>query len=223
MIPTCKKLYLCNQSLDPLCVINGLRTETVDLHIRIKDYSTLSFEVDKYINIDGELVLSNGYDELNVYMYIYLEDVGYFKMQHPSIINDGNNEIKIINANSIEQEFEDKDWINFKCNTGEADSLEQLATDNLNDLGFAKEFVKFYNPKNKELSLLHIILTKMPGWTINDDDIDHLLWNTKLSLNESNINLYALLTSRIAPKADCIFVFNILNRTIKAIHKNNLD
>ena len=53
MIPTCKKLYLCNQSLEPLCVINGLRTETVDLHIRIKDYSTLSFEVDKYINIDG--------------------------------------------------------------------------------------------------------------------------------------------------------------------------
>lgn len=63
--------------------------------------------------------------------------------------------MKSITAYSLEKEFEDKNWLNFKCNTGEKDSLEQVAENNLNELGYAKEFVTFYN-KNKQIYHLFI-------------------------------------------------------------------
>ena len=200
MIPKGKKIYLCTPDLQPITVLNGVKTDTVNYDTHLKDYDELTFEIDRYILVNGELVESNGYELVDVYLNLYLEDIGNFQMQYPIMSNDGQKETKTITAYSIEKEFENKDWKGFKVNTGETDSLEQLAEDNLDDLGFAKEFIIFYNPDRKDLSLLHLILEKMPGWSVIDDDIDPLLWEKKISISEDNTNLYALLTSIIAPK-----------------------
>ena len=222
-IPTGKKLYLCTPSLKPITQLNGVDTESASYSEHLRDYSSLTFDVYEYITIRGEQVRSNGYDELDVYMYLYLEDIAYFQMQHPTVHNDGIKEYKSVTAYSIDKEWEDKDWVNFKVNTGEKDSLEQLAEDNTDDLGFTINFVEFFNPDREDLSLLHLILEKMPNWTVDSEDIDHELWEKKLSFSEDSINLYALMTSTIAPRAECIFIFDCLNRKIKAISKNNLD
>jgi len=223
MIPTGKKIYLCTPDLKPVTQLNGVDTESVSYTEHLRDFSSLSFTVDEYIVIDGRQVKSNGYDELDVYMYLYLEDIAFFQMQYPSVNNDGQKESKSITAYSIDKEWEDKDWVNFKCNTGEKDSLEQLVPDNTDDLGFTISFIKFYDPTRKDLSLLHIILEKMPSWSIDDADIDSELWDLKLSFSEDSTNLYALLTSVIAPRAECVFMFDCLNRKLKAHHKDNLD
>ncbi|MBE5922094.1 MAG: hypothetical protein E7269_05020 [Lachnospiraceae bacterium] len=223
MIPSGKKIYLCRPNLTPITVLNGVKTDSVNYDEHVKDFSTLSFEVDEYIVIDGKQVKSNGYDLLDVYLNLYLEDIGYFQMQYPNVNNDGVKETKSITAYSIDKEFEDKDWVGLKINTGETDSLEQLAENNVDELGFAKEFVKFYNPERKDLSLINLVLERIPGWTVLDEDIDPLLWDVKLSFSEDNINLYALLTSTIAPKAECIFLFDILHKRIKAVSKHSLD
>lgn len=219
----CKKIYLCSPDLEPITVLNGVKTETVEYDEHVKDFDTLTFEVDEYINVDGKRVKSNGYDDLEVYMNLYLEDIGCFQMQHPSTENDGSHETKTITAYSLEREFMDKDFVGFKINTGETDSFEYLAADNLREDGMAKEYVVFYRPDKKDLSLIHLVMEKMPGWSVEDDDIDNELWNLKLSFSEDNINLYALLTSTIAPKAECIFMFDTLHRKIKAIGKKKLD
>lgn len=219
----CKKIYLCSPDLEPITVLNGVKTETAEYDEHVKDFDTLTFEVDEYINVDGKRVKSNGYDDLEVYMNLYLEDIGCFQMQHPSTENDGSHETKTVTAYSLEREFMDKDFVGFKINTGETDSFEYLAADNLREDGMAKEYVVFYRPGKKDLSLMHLVLEKMPGWSVEDDDIDDELWNLKLSFNEDNINLYALLTSTIAPKAECIFMFDTLHRKIKAIGKKKLD
>lgn len=219
----CKKIYLCSPDLEPITVLNGVKTETVEYDEHVKDFDTLTFEVDEYINVDGKRVKSNGYDDLEVYMNLYLEDIGCFQMQHPSTENDGSHETKTVTAYSLEREFMDKDFVGFKINTGETDSFEYLAADNLREDGMAKEYVVFYRPDKKDLSLMHLVLEKMPGWSVDDGDIDDELWNVKLSFSEDNINLYALLTSTIAPKAECIFMFNTLHRKIKAIGKKKLD
>ena len=219
----CKKIYLCSPDLEPITVLNGVKTETVEYDEHVKDFDTLTFEVDEYINVDGKRVKSNGYDDLEVYMNLYLEDIGCFQMQHPSTENDGFHETKTVTAYSLEREFMDKDFVGFKINTGETDSFEYLAADNLREDGMAKEYVVFYRPEKKDLSLMHLVLEKMPGWSVEDDDIDDELWNLKLSFSEDNINLYALLTSTIAPKAECIFMFDTLHRKIKAIGKKKLD
>ncbi len=219
----CKKIYLCSPDLESITVLNGVKTETVEYDEHVKDFDTLTFEVDEYINVDGKRVKSNGYDDLEVYMNLYLEDIGCFQMQHPSTENDGSHETKTITAYSLEREFMDKDFVGFKINTGETDSFEYLAADNLREDGMAKEYVVFYRPDKKDLSLIHLVMEKMPGWSVEDDDIDNELWNLKLSFSEDNINLYALLTSTIAPKAECIFMFDTLHRKIKAIGKKKLD
>ena len=223
MIPKGKKIYLCTPDLQPITVLNGVKTDTVNYDTHLKDYDELTFEIDRYILVNGELVESNGYELVDVYLNLYLEDIGNFQMQYPIMSNDGQKETKTITAYSIEKEFENKDWKGFKVNTGETDSLEQLAEDNLDDLGFAKEFIIFYNPDRKDLSLLHLILEKMPGWSVIDDDIDPLLWEKKISISEDNTNLYALLTSIIAPKVECIFMFDTINKRIKAIGKDRLN
>ena len=209
MILTGKKIYLCNIDGTPITVLNGVDIPSVNYNPHVKDYDTLSFTVDKYIIIDGEQIKSNGYELLGLYMYVMLEDYGVFQMQQPSINNDGNKESKSITAYSREKEFEDKDFENFKVNMGEKDSQEQLIDGNVDELGFAKNFITFYKPKTSDqhFSLLNIILAKMPGWSISDEDIDPILWDKKLSLDEGNVNLYALLTSIIAPKVECLFLF----------------
>jgi hypothetical protein len=60
----------------------------------VKDYDELTFNVDRYLSIDGELIESNGYEDLKVYMYLLLEGIGFFQMQEPTVHNDGNYEYK---------------------------------------------------------------------------------------------------------------------------------
>lgn len=224
MIPTCKKIYLCDFNLHPLTVLNGVDTNSVEYSCHVKDYDELTFDVDEYIIIDGKKIKSLGYDLLLPYMTVYLEDLGMFQIQNPKTSNDGNSEKKSITAYSLEKEFEDKNWLNFKCNTGDKDSLEQVAENNLNELGYAKEFVIFYNKNKHDLSFIHLLLKKLPGWSVDDDDIDPVLWTRKLpAITQDNTNLYALCCSYIAPRMEILFLFDTIHRKIKAIAKENLN
>ena len=224
MIPTCKKIYLCDFNLHPLMVLNGVDTNSVEYSCHVKDYDELTFDVDEYIIIDGKKVKSLGYDLLLPYMTVYLEDLGMFQIQNPKTSNDGNSEKKSIIAYSLEKEFEDKNWLNFKCNTGDKDSLEQVAENNLNELGYAKEFVTFYNKNKHDLSFIHLLLEKLPGWSVDDDDIDPVLWTRKLpAITKDNTNLYSLCCSYIAPRMEILFLFDTIHRKIKAIAKENLN
>lgn len=226
MIPSCKKIYLCNPAFNIITLLNGLVTSSVSYSIHSKDYQTLSFEVDRFININGKQVESSGYDDLKVFMYVYLEDIGYFQIQQPEITSDGMREYKTITAYSCEKEFEDKDVGIFKVNTGEDGSYERLNEDNIDELGYAKNYVTFYRSNLSGLtdySLLHLILEYFPNWTVDDDDVDESLWYKKATFDEENINGYALLTSTIAPKFECIITFDIIHRKIGAIAKEHLE
>lgn len=223
MIESGKLIYLCKPNREIITQLNGVDIPSVSYSDQAKDYNSLSFDVDRYINVDGSYVESNGYDLLHVYMELYLEDIGYFQMQEPAISNDGYAEKKTVTAYSLEKQFENKDLVGFKINTGDKDSREYLATDNVNELGLAKEYVLFYRKDNPELSLMHILLEKMPGWSADENDIDPLLRDMKYQFDEDNINIYGFMTSILAPKAECIFLFDTINRKIKAISKKSLE
>jgi len=53
MIQDVKIIYLCTPDRQVLYALNGVRTETVELHKQVKDYSELSFDVDRFIVVDG--------------------------------------------------------------------------------------------------------------------------------------------------------------------------
>ena len=96
MIQDVKKIYLCDLNLKPITVLNGVQTDTVSLSRHVKDYDQLTFTVDEYIIVNGEKVKSNGYDELDIFMTLYIEDVGMFQMQSPTKTGDGNRHYKTL-------------------------------------------------------------------------------------------------------------------------------
>ena len=74
-----KKIYLCRPNLSPICELNGIDTDSVSISTHVKDFDTLEFTVNRYVNINGKRVESNGYELLNVAMYYHVEDYGYFR------------------------------------------------------------------------------------------------------------------------------------------------
>lgn len=225
MILSSKKIYLCQPDNTKRYILNGVQTDTVDFYPQIKGYSELSFDVNRFLSIDGQLVESNGYEELKSYMKLYLEDIGYFIMEPPVTSFDGNYEYKSITAYSAEKEFESRDWVGIKINTGESDSMEYFNTDesNKDEYGFAKRYVTLVNYTDENLSFLHQILKKMSTvWHIGY--ISSKLLDAKVPwLEIDSENLYAVMTSEVGPRMSCLFIFDYLNFEINVIHKDELD
>lgn len=224
MLEIGKRIYLCKPGNKLMTQLNGVQIDTVQCSEHLKDFWELSFVVDRYIATDeGAEILSNGYEDLGVYMELYLEDIGYFQMQEPVVINDGFQETKSIQAYDISKEFQDKALTGILINKGTTDSLEYLASNNVDELGFAKKYIILYRSDNPELSLLHLMLEKMPGWKIGT--VSEILKDNeakRMSVEADNTNIYAFLTSVVAPKLDLIFRFDILNKTINVYDKEEI-
>lgn len=114
-----KKIYLCRPNLSPICQLNGVEVDSVSINTHVKDFDVLTFTVDRYVNVNGNYIQSNGYELLDVAMYYHVEDYGYFRSEYPLLRNDGDFEKKEITAYSIEKEVFNVDWVNLKINTAE--------------------------------------------------------------------------------------------------------
>lgn len=221
MIKHNAKIYLCRPDRTVICVLNGVQIKSVEYEQQLKDFNRLTFNVDRYIDIDGEYVESAGYEKLKDHMTIYLEGLDYFQLQEPSLQNDnGRYEYKACEAYSDEKTFEDKDMKGLSFNKGTKDSMEMLATNNVDDMGYAKEYITFCNDRNHELSLMHLVLDRVPGWSVGY--IDPTIKNEKYSFEADNTNAYAFLNTTIANVVKCVFYFDTINRTVSAYAKENI-
>ena len=99
------------------CLDTIIDTSNVSLTIGINQQFELSFSV---ASCEG---MTNWYDYLHEGMYLLVEKVGLFKMNQPSITNDGVKEIKSIKAYSCESELEDK-TTTVSINMGTEESME---------------------------------------------------------------------------------------------------
>lgn len=221
MIKHNAKIYLCRPDRTVICALNGVQIKSVEYEQQLKDFNRLTFNVDRYIDIDGEYVESAGYEKLKDHMTIYLEGLDYFQLQEPSLQNDnGRYEYKACEAYSDEKTFEDKDMKGLSFNKGTKDSMEMLATNNVDDMGYAKEYITFCNDRNHELSLMHLVLDRVPGWSVGY--IDPTIKNEKYSFEADNTNAYAFLNTTIANVVKCVFYFDTINRTVSAYAKENI-
>lgn len=221
MIKHNAKIYLCRPDRTVICALNGVQIKSVEYEQQLKDFNHLTFNVDRYIDIDGEYVESAGYEKLKDHMTIYLEGLDYFQLQEPSLQNDnGRYEYKACEAYSDEKTFEDKDMRGLSFNKGTTDSMEMLATNNVDDMGYAKEYITFCNDRNHELSLMHLVLDRVPGWSVGY--IDPAIKNEKYSFEADNTNAYAFLNTTVANVVKCVFYFDTINRTVSAYAKENI-
>lgn len=221
MIKHNSKIYLCRPDRTVICALNGVQINSVEYEQQLKDFNHLTFNVDRYIDIDGEYVESAGYEKLKDHMTIYLEGLDYFQLQEPTLQNDnGRYEYKTCEAYSDEKTFEDKDMKGLSFNKGTTDSMEMLATNNVDDMGYAKEYITFCNDRNHELSLMHLVLDRVPGWSVGY--IDPAIKNEKYSFEADNTNAYAFLNTTVANVVKCVFYFDTINRTVNAYAKENI-
>lgn len=73
---------------------------------------------------------------------------------------------------------------------------------------------------NTEKSIIHIVLSYLPNWTISSVDSD--LWDVWRTFSIQDVNIYNFLMGEISQTYDCVFLFDTFNRQIKVVKTNNL-
>lgn len=72
--------------------------------------------------------------------------------------------------------------------------------------------VKFYDPNTPELSLLHLVFEKIPGWAIKN--VDYSLRHKERKFEEDRIDVYSFLTQNVADTFKCVVSWDTLNKTV---------
>lgn len=163
-------VYLATPSRIILCALNGIDYSSGNFEGKCNDVSTISFDVNQYVETyTGQLVESNAYNWLSKFMKLYVTGIGWFIMDSPTTHGTGTKEYKTVTAQSVQSEYAQIPLDGWKVNCGTTDSLEMLVDGNVEEIEgveFAKEQIKFYNEKNHQLSLVNILVEKVPGWKV---------------------------------------------------------
>ena len=163
-------VYLATPSRIILCALNGIDYSSGSFEGKCNDVSTISFDVNQYVETyTGQLVESNAYNWLSKFMKLYVTGIGWFIMDSPTTHGTGTKEYKTVTAQSVQSEYAQIPLDGWKVNCGTTDSLEMLVNGNVEEIEgveFAKEQIKFYNEKNHQLSLVNILVEKVPGWKV---------------------------------------------------------
>lgn len=164
------RIYLATPNKRILCALNSIDKSDVSFTGKSNDISTISFTITQYIeNDEGERIVANGYDLISRYMKLYVTNIGWFILDSPSIHHTGTYEYKEVTASSAQIEYNQVPLDQWKINRGTTDSLEMLVDGNVEEIEgveFAKENIKFYNAENPALSLVDILVSKVPGWKV---------------------------------------------------------
>lgn len=163
-------VYLATPSRIILCALNGIDYSSGNFEGKCNDVSTISFDVNQYVETyTGQLVESNAYNWLSKFMKLYVTGIGWFIMDSPTTHGTGTKEYKTVTAQSVQSEYAQIPLDGWKVNCGTTDSLEMLVDGNVEEIEgveFAKEQIKFCNEKNHQLSLVNILVEKVPGWKV---------------------------------------------------------
>lgn len=200
------RLFLCAPDKEKICPldVNNLRGI-----FKFNSFSEVSFDVDRTYNdlITGETHVNPYYDKIEAVRLVEIEDFGYFEIQGPDLTGDGIKESKSIIAYSSEYTLSQKYLSDFYINTGEVYSMEVINADGDNIVP-----VVLYNPNNPKLSLLHLALESVYGWTIGH--VDESLKKLARSFEIDRMSVYDFLMNEVCAKFNCYIVFDTINNTI---------
>lgn len=183
-------LILCNPNGQELFSMPLAQERKIS--ISLNDLSELTFELPKFANDEAIPY----YDFIKTRRIIKLEDVGQFIITQVEVQSDGVTETKSVTCKGLEFELSSK------------------------NLDILEGTYNFYDPTNTQKSLLHIILSYVPNWTLSE--VDSSLWDIWRTFDIKDTNIYNFMMEEVQKAYDCVFVFDTFNRTIKAIKTSNL-
>lgn len=202
--PNC---YLCETDKTKICKLDPIGLKGT---FKLNSYSEINFDIASIYNdiLNGYTVTNPFYDKVEALRLVYLEGFGYFEIQGPELTSDGIEEKKSITAYSLEYTLSQKYLTDFYVNTGEVNSLEVLNATDPNSI----VPITLYNPNNKNLSLLHLILEKTYGWKIGHVDLSLQTLSRQFEIDRESV--YDFIMNEICEKFNCYVIFDTVNNTI---------
>lgn len=156
----------------------------LNAEIHYNETSTITFDLPAYVNEQK----TPHYDDVAGMRIIDMLDWGQFILMNPSTSNDGIKEIKSCKAYSLEYELTYK------------------------KMSLAEGTYNFYNPVTPDDTIIGIILSYLPSWSIGE--IDSNLIDKYRTFEESNVNIYNFIKSTVQDTYGCIFDFDTYKRKI---------
>ena len=205
------RIFLCEVDKERIC---QLETTNTNGSFKFNSYSEISFEINRLYNnlITGETKINPHYNKIESPRLIELENFGYFELQGPELNSDGIQEKKTCTAYSLEYSLSTKYLTDFIVNTGEIGSVEvTYAEDVLNDINKIQP-VTLYNPTTPELSLLHLALKPIRGWSIGHVDTSLQTLSRQFEIDRESV--YDFLMNEMCEKFNCYIVFDTINNKI---------
>lgn len=213
-------IYVAKPTGDILGRPNGIKEETCKLKKTLTDMWELTFEVNKYVDENGDFSPSDFYESLSENMYLTLEsdtaNTLFLIDAKPVTTNDGIQETKSITAHTAECELQQKFLRNFYINNGTPESQEYLAADNIDPYtGLPQEYIRLVNFDRPELSLLHLALQET-GWTVDENLLtsETEACTGKYQFSADGKDIYSFLMNEVAPTANVLFFFDRRKRRI---------
>lgn len=153
-------IYIAQPGKRLLGVVGGVDYSTAQINKKGNNTVSLSFVA--YESFNGEQ--SAWYDYLDELMEIFVDGVWFIIKNPPEVNHDGKIESKTIEAESYEIGLQNYDIQRFKVGQGTESSYEMMYQSKYPKEKYPDKYkngiptVKFYNPDEPELSLLHILL-----------------------------------------------------------------
>jgi hypothetical protein len=151
---------------------------------------------------------NDGYDQIVVERYIWLEDLGWYRITNIDIKDDGENPYKEVKCSDLTIELKYTKLTSFGSmgtSTDEQGGLDRYA---------------LYDADDQAHSIAHIFMVKNPSWTFKY--IDDAISKNHRSFDVDSISSYEFLTGSVAESFECIFTFDSNDRTVSAYKVENL-
>ena len=201
------RIFLCEVDKTRIC---ELQTTNTNATFKFNSFSELSFEVARIYNdlVTGETKDHPYYDKIEALRLIEVENFGFFEIQGPEITSNGIQEAKSVTAYSLEYTLSQKYLTNFIVNAGTTDSIEVINAEDKKKI----TPITLYNIKNPKLSLLHLVLGHVYGWSIGHVDESLKTMGPQFEVDKESV--YDFLMNEVCEKCNCYFVFDTQDNVV---------
>lgn len=157
----------------------------------VYQYNNGSADVDK----DAEAKLLQVYEDIQVKRQLFVEGIGFFIINDVSEKKDENGEYKSLSLLSCEHELSYK------------------------KLTYFNGTYPFWNEASPEESLMGMLLSSLPRWSMGH--VDSKVAERYRTFEEPDTTVYSFLMDDVEDSYECLFDFDIINRTINVYDKNS--
>ena len=199
--PVIPRVFLAYPNKKLICQLNAKSKNSV---LYIVGVSQFKFSIYKY----HEKTENQGFDDISVGKYIWLEDIGWYRITDLSREDGGANPKLEITCYDLSYELKQTYLTSFGSMGTEDD--EQGGLDRY----------ALYDASDTSHSIAHIFMDKNPGWKFKY--IDPEISKNRRSFDNDSVASYDFLTGDVSETFECIFVFDSNDRSVSAYKAENV-